>query len=282
MTADPGRGPQYRHDGLVFDVRDEGPADGEPVVLLHGFPQDSGSWHRVAPLLHAAGLRTLAPDQRGYSPGARPRGRRSYRMPLLVADVLALLDDRGLQRAHVVGHDWGGAVGWGLAGGHPHRVSTLTVLSTPHPSAMIAAMTSSTQPLASWYMAAFQLPVLPEAVVGRSMARSLHRSGLPREDAERYERRMSEPGALTGALAWYRALPFSAGPLSAGGSIPSSRVPTTYAWGRRDFALKRRAAELTARYVEGPYRFEVLEAGHWLPERRPSEVADLVLDRVRG
>ena len=155
----------FRRGDLVFDVHDSGPADGEPVVLLHGFPQDAGAFDRLAPALHSAGLRTLAPDQRGYSPGARPAGRSAYRVRALVDDVLALLDAAGLSSAHVVGHDWGGAVGWALAAWHPWRVRTLTVLSVPHPAAMAQAMVSSDQALRSSYMAFFQLPVVPERVL---------------------------------------------------------------------------------------------------------------------
>src|SRR6478609_967008 len=110
---------QYHRDGLTFDVLDSGPRDGEPVLLLHGFPQDHTAWDAVAPLLHAAGLRTLAPDQRGYSPGARPQGRAAYDMGELVADAVALLDAADVTRAHVVGHDWGGSVAWALAERHP-------------------------------------------------------------------------------------------------------------------------------------------------------------------
>ena len=109
----------FRRDGLTFDVLDSGPADGEPVVLLHGFPQDRTAWNRVAPALHQHGLRTLAPDQRGYSPMARPHGRSAYRLRETTADVLALLDAAGLESAHVVGHDWGGIVGWPSAPGIP-------------------------------------------------------------------------------------------------------------------------------------------------------------------
>lgn len=265
----------YRRDDLLFDVRDTGPADGEPVVLLHGFPQDGGCFDAVVPHLHAAGLRTLVPDQRGYSPGARPRGRWAYRTSELVADVEALLDDRGLAAAHVVGHDWGGAVGWALGAWLPDRTTSLTVLSTPHPAAMVAALPGE-QALASWYMAAFQLPVLPEAVLPLVLARVLRGSGLPPEVAQRYERRAAGVGARRAALDWYRAIPFSRrriGPVD---------VPTTYVWGAQDPTLRRRAAELTAGQVRGPYRFEELEAGHWLPETRPVEVADAVLRRVRG
>lgn len=277
MAGPAHRGATLSHDGLRFDVHEAGPVDGDPVVLLHGFPQDSTSWRHVLPGLHDAGLRTVAMDQRGYSPGARPHGRDAYRMARLVDDVVALLDDRGLDRAHVVGHDWGGAVAWGLAGRRRDRVASVTVLSTPHPRAMNAAFRSSTQALASWYMAVFQLPVLPELLVARTLVPSLVRSGLPREDAERYAARMSEPGALTGAIDWYRGMV-----PSRGDAVPACHAPATYVWGSGDVALRRRAADLTARYVRGPYRFEVLDAGHWLPETRAEQVAALVVDRVRS
>ena len=195
----------------------------------------------------------------------------------LVADVVALLDDAGLATAHVVGHDWGGAVAWATAPHAAPRVRSLTVLSTPHPSAFTGSMLTSTQALKSWYMAFFQLPAVPELVIGRDLAGWLRRSGLPRPMAERFARRMREPGALKAALNWYRALPAS---LAA--RIPRVRVPTTYAWGRRDFALGRRAAELTAQFVTAAYRFESLDAGHWLPETRPDQVAALVIDQVRA
>ena len=155
----------FRRDGLTFDVRDAGPPDGEPVVLLHGFPQDAAAWDAVSPSLHQHGLRTLAPDQRGYSPMARPRGRKHYTLRETTGDVLALLDAAGLESAHVVGHDWGGMVAWALGAWHPDRVRTLTVLSVPHPAAMAKAMVTSTQALKSYYMGLFQLPLLPERLL---------------------------------------------------------------------------------------------------------------------
>lgn len=265
---------RYRPGHLELDVRDAGPADGVPVVLLHGFPQDSTCWDRVSPVLHAAGLRTLAPDQRGYTPGARPAGRSAYRTEVLVADVLALLDAAGLGRAHVVGHDWGGIVGWALAAQHPERVESLTAASVPHPRALARSLLSSPQALRSAYVAAFQLPAAPESLLGPRLEVLLRRSGLPAAEAARYAARMQEPGALTGALNWYRALP-----LSRTGTGPVD-VPTTYAWGNRDPALGRRAAELTAEHVRGPYRFAELDAGHWLPETRPELLARLVVERA--
>jgi pimeloyl-ACP methyl ester carboxylesterase len=266
---------RFQRAGMTFDVRDGGPVDGEPVVLLHGFPQDASSWSGVEPLLHAGGLRTLAPDQRGYSPGARPPRRADYRGVELVDDVLALLEEAGLTSAHIVGHDWGGMVAWLVAGLHPERVRSLTVLSTPHPRALVPALRSSTQGLKSWYMFFFQLPWVPEFAVPRILEPMLKRSGLPAEFAEHDAERMREPGALTGALNWYRALP-----MDLRSPQPRCPVPTTYIWGRHDAFLSRRAAELTANYVTADYRFVDLDAGHWLPETHPKEVAELISSRV--
>jgi pimeloyl-ACP methyl ester carboxylesterase len=272
----------FTRDGLVFDVRDGGPAGGDPVVLLHGFPQDSAAFTAVAGHLHAAGLRTLAPDQRGYSPGARPPGRAAYRLRELTADVLALLDAAGLGSAHVVGHDWGGLVGWALAARHPERVRTLTSLSVPHPAAMARAMVTSDQALRSYYMALFQLPVLPERLLlagdGAALRRLLVTSGLPPERAGHYVRRMQEPGALSAALAWYRALP-----LDARDPVGRVRVPTLHLWSTRDAALGRAATEQTRRFVDGPYRLEVLEGvPHWIPELAAERTAELLTEHLRA
>jgi len=269
----------FGRDGLTFDVRDAGPRDGGTAVLLHGFPQDGSAWDGVAPALHEAGLRTLAPDQRGYSPGARPSGRAAYRISECALDVVALLDAAGVRRAHVVGHDWGGAVAWALATRQPDRVHSLTVLSTPHPAALAWSFTHSGQGLRSWYMAFFQLPRLPERLVSLDLAGMLARSGLPPAQVERYVARMQEPGALTAALDWYRAMPAS---MRRAADARPVTVPTTYIWGRADFALGRVAAERTRRHVTGPYRFVELDAGHWLPETRPTPVATVILDQVQA
>jgi pimeloyl-ACP methyl ester carboxylesterase len=290
---------QCTRDGLVFDVRDEGPAGGEAVVLLHGWPQDHTAWRRVTPLLHAAGLRTLAPDQRGYSRGARPSGPTAYGMRELVADVVALIDQAGVDRAHLVGHDWGGAVAWAVAERHPERLRSLTVLSTPHHRAMTWAVRHGDQGLRSLYTVAFQLPVLPELLLQAGLPLALRGSGLPAEDVHRYAARFREPGAATAGLNWYRALPLRRGlerlvhaalPGGDGGRnaarSAASRprritVPTTYVWGSDDPALGRAAAERTGRYIASDYRFVELEAGHWLPETRPQRVAEEIIARAR-
>lgn len=275
-TDSPVRVAEYSRDGLTFDVRDEGPLDAEQtVVLLHGFPQSSRTWAPVVPTLHQAGLRTLAPDLRGYSPRARPAGRAAYRIGAIADDVRALVDAAGLDRVHLVGHDWGGAAAWAMASRHADRVTSLTALSTPHPGALAWSLTHSGQGLKSWYLAAFQLPWLPERMVARGLRGNLVKSGLPAEVADEYATRLADPAALRGALGWYRGIP-----ASRADHVGRTTVPTTYAWGRKDFALGRAAAEATGRFVSAAYLFVELEAGHWLPERHPDEVASLVLDRV--
>jgi pimeloyl-ACP methyl ester carboxylesterase len=261
--------------GLRFDVVDSGPAGAPAVVLLHGFPQQPFSFEAVAGRLSAAGLRTLTPTQRGYSPAARPTRRRDYRTAATATDVVALLDTAGLAQAHIVGHDWGGIQAWGVAGWHPDRVVSLTVLSTPHPAAFVKALWTSRQGFMSWYIGLFQLPALPELLAGRTIAKSLRDSGVPPEFVDRYAAAMAEPGALTGALNWYRGIPFSRRP-----PLGRIKVPTSYVWGRHDIALARRAVELTADYVLGPYEVVELEAGHWLPETKPDAVADAIIARV--
>ncbi len=266
-------------DGVRLGGSDSGPAPGGAVVLLHGFPQDSSCWDEVAPRLRAAGLRTIAPDQRGYGGSDRPAGTAPYRIEELAADVLAVLDAAGLARAHVVGHDWGGAVAWHLAAHHPDRVATLTVLSTPHPAAYAWSMVHSRQPLLSWYTAAFQVPLLPELLLSPVLEPVLRSGGLPAPAARRYAARLGRPSDLGPPLAWYRAAARRM-PWRGLGSTPPVEVPTTYLWGRRDPALGRAAAERTRAHVCGPYRFVELDEGHWLPERRPDDVADAVIDRA--
>jgi pimeloyl-ACP methyl ester carboxylesterase len=271
----------WDRDGLVFDVRDSGPVVGEAVVCLHGFPQDGTAYDGVAGLLAADGLRVLVPDQRGYSPGARPAGRSAYVLESLADDVVALLDAAGVREANVVGHDWGGAVAWFLGSRRSDRVRSLTVLSTPHPAAMRAEWWRSSQGLRSSYMAAFQVPVLPELMVGlaggRAFASGLRRSGLSGERAAHYTARMREPGAMAGALGWYRAIPVSRG--RGAGRVA---VPTTYVVGRRDPFFSAASVRRTADLVTGPRHLVELDAGHWLPESCAEDVADAVRAQVGG
>lgn len=268
----------FAHDGLVFDVKDEGPEDGPPVLLLHGFPQDATSWDGVVEPLHARGFRTLAPDQRGYSPQARPKRPGDYVLARTVADAVALLDQAGIERAHVVGHDWGGFVAWGLASAFPARVRTLSVISTAHAQAVKAASLRSFQGLRLFYMGLFQIPWLAEQMIspGGPGWRAVVR-GLPPHQAQHYADRMSQPGALHAALNWYRAIPRDlVRPELRMGRIT---VPTLYLWGELEPAIGRAAAEATRDYVTGDYTFDVIpNVGHWIPEAIPDRVVAALLE----
>lgn len=273
----------FTNDGFSFDVTDTPAADGssagQTCVLLHGFPEDRHCWDAVTPALAGAGYRVLAPDLRGYSGGARPAARRAYTLAQLAGDVLALADAAGVERFHLVGHDWGAALAWHLAGHHPGRLISLSALSVPHPEAFLRALVSSRQAVLSWYMAAFQVPGLPELALsrrgGRGMRAALTKTGLDPANAARYAARATDRAALRGPLNWYRAIPF--GLRSRTERID---VPTLFVWSDGDTFIGRTAAELCGRYVDGPYRFEVLGGvSHWLPEEAPEQVAALLLQQ---
>ena len=224
---------RFTNAAFSFEVTDTAAAGGDGpesvAILLHGFPQDRRCWDRVTSALVGGGYRVLAPDLRGYSPGARPAARSAYRNSQLAADVLALADAVGAERFHLAGHDWGAALAWYVAGRHPGRVTSLAALSVPHPQAFARALITGSQAARSWYMAAWQLPWLPERALGRrggqAFRDTLVRTGLDPASADRYAARARDPAVLRGPLNWYRAMPFSlrepAGPI---------RVPTMFAW----------------------------------------------------
>jgi pimeloyl-ACP methyl ester carboxylesterase len=268
---------------LTFDVRVDGPEDGRPVLLLHGFPETSASWAAVSPLLTQAGLRTYAPDQLGYSPGARPGEVDAYSLQNLAqvtADLMTALD---VPVGDLVGHDWGANVAWALAAWHPDRVRSLTAVSVPHPAAYTAAYRSDPeQKERSAYIRLFWQAGKAEEVLLADDARRLRRmltgadgeSGIPAEAIDEYVAVLSAPGALTAALNWYRAM-------SSGTRVDPVEVPTTYVWSDGDVAIGRTAAEACENYVTGGYRFvELSGVTHWIPEQAPDQLATAILDRI--
>src|SRR5689334_12100364 len=221
--------------GLTFDVYEGGPADGDPVLLLHGFPQDHREFDLILPRLHAAGLRTYALDQRGYSPGARPADVAAYSLAEATADAVAVLDELGVEKAHVIGHDWGSQVAWLLAGHHPDRVRTLTAISVPHPRALrLALRVRPSQRARFAYMGVFRSAVAERLLLARDGAvlRSMMKAIGSR--AGQYAEAMREPGRLTGGLNWYRALRIE--DMAQLGTII---VPTTYIWSDQDPVVGR-------------------------------------------
>lgn len=280
MTTDLPRLSTFHNDDLTFEVIDTGPVDGEVVVLLHGWPETAKCWAGVSARLNAQGYRTLMPNQRGYSPLARPKGIRAYRMSRLVGDILALITTLDRGPVHLVGHDWGAAVAWSLAAGHPESVRTLTTLSVPHPGAFLSAMLSSDQLLRSYYMGLFQLPKLPELLATRYrpvFTKLLTNAGMTADEVQIVYADIVDAGAISTSLNWYRAMFFSA---------PSEltrkvTVPTMHIWSDGDTALSRRSAELARNFVDAPYQLRIMEGcTHWLPEQAPGPVTDLISESL--
>jgi epoxide hydrolase 4 len=262
-------------------VVEAGPDDGPLVVLLHGFPELWYSWRHQLPALAAAGFRVVAPDQRGYATSDKPRGVRAYRTERLVADVVGLIASYGRDKAHVVGHDWGGVVAWMVANDRPERVDRLVICNVPHPKRMArAVIASAEQRRRSWYIAFFQLPVLPERRIAKDDFRSLRKmfrrepvrpGAFSDADIERYVAAMKEPGAITGPVNWYRAAVRRIPPRYR--TIPH---PVLVLWGDRDRHLSSWLAEPPSDLVPNA-RTVHLDASHWLPCDAPEAVNEEIL-----
>jgi pimeloyl-ACP methyl ester carboxylesterase len=264
---------------LTFTVRCVGDPAGAPVLLLHGFPQTSRCWDPVVAQIAPMGCATYAPDQRGYSDGARPSDPADYAMVHLVSDAVGLLDALGLASAHVVGHDWGAVVAWNLACRHPDRVRTLTALSVPHPIAFGQALRNDPeQQRLSSYLTLFASPDVAARRLLADSAVALRSQLAPDTRSESTEQDlafMRRPEVLTAALTWYQAM-LDGGPQGLG----AVTVPTTFIWGTADPAVGAVAARNCGRWVDSDYRYlEIAGAGHWLPADQTDAVVQALLAR---
>jgi pimeloyl-ACP methyl ester carboxylesterase len=270
-------------NGIELHAVAAGPAKGEPVVLLHGFPEFWYGWrHQLGPLA-AAGLRVVAPDQRGYNLSGKPAGVAAYRLDALADDILGLADSLGHRRFAVVGHDWGGVVAWHLAARNAERITRAAILNAPHPAILLRyASRHPSQLLKSWYVAYFQLPLLPELslrlagfwVLRRVLRQSSRRGTFSADDLRAYRRAWAQPGALAAGLNWYRALRHGLAP-----QPPARiRVPLRVIWGGRDAFLDRGLAEAGAALCDDAEIFHLPDAGHWLQHEEPDAVNRLLLD----
>lgn len=262
---------------LVFDVL-QSRVDGPQVVALHGYPQGARAWEQVATLLAERGIGLHAIDQRGYSPGARPVGVEHYGDRTLAADVIAVAEQLGLSTFHLAGHDWGSHIAWVSTALNPGRVRSLTAVSIPHPGAFGQAYREDPdQKGRSGYMKLFWQPGVAETEMLADDAARLRESldDVPAEQKEHYVSRLQQPGALTAALSWYRAMSSKAA------QTPAVTVPTTMVWSDGDRAVGRRSAELCEQYVDADYRFVELNGiSHWIPERAPEQLADAIAHRI--
>lgn len=268
-------------NGITLHVVQAGPENGPLVILLHGFPEFWYGWRSQISALARKGFRVWAPDQRGYNRSSKPEGIASYTIDQLALDIPGLMDAAGREKAFLVGHDWGAAAAWWLAGKHPERIERLVIINVPHPTVMRKhAVRSVRQMLKSWYILFFQIPRLPEALsrLGnwRMPARALQSTSRPgtfsEQDLRRYRQAWSQPGAYSAMLNWYRAA------VQKSTSQPASRiiVPTLVIWGKQDRFLEPEMARASVEMCEDG-RLEMFEkATHWVHHEKADQVNELI------
>ncbi len=272
--------------GFTFTADVAGPTGGPLVLLLHGFPESRYSWRAALPALAAAGYRAVAPDQRGYSPGARPEPAdlSNYAFDRLVNDAIEIAAAAGYEgkRFHLVGHDWGGQVSWGVASAHPDRLASLTILSRPHPASFRRALAKEDgdQKHRSRHHRAFLDPETGKLLLAdnaRRLRDGLFGQGVPPTALEEHLSVLGSVEALEAALAWYRA---NKGLAADVGTI---EVPTLYIWGDADATVGPDAAHGTAEFVSGAFAMEVLSGvGHFVMDQAATSAIELILSHIQG
>ncbi|MFD1149148.1 alpha/beta fold hydrolase [Saccharothrix hoggarensis] len=261
-------------NGVEIAYVDQG--EGDPVLLLHGFPDSHYLWRHQIPMLVDAGFRVIAPDLRGFGESSKPQDVDAYSMRTIVNDVVALTMQLGIQKTHVVGHDWGAAVAWMYAFLMPRRVDHLAVLSVGHPG--VFATQTVQQRAASWYMLLYQFPGVSEQLLRRNGWRLFKEIIGGEGDHQRYLRELAKPGALTAGLNWYRANRSPEAELRVEGNFPPVFAPTLGIWSSGDKALLEEGMVGSAKFVKGPWRYErVDDASHWIPLDQPELVGKLLL-----
>jgi pimeloyl-ACP methyl ester carboxylesterase len=257
--------------GIEYDVIGEGP----PVLLLHGFPDSARLWRHQVPALAGAGFQAIVPDLRGYGRSDKPAQVDAYSIPLLAGDVLAILAEQGIGRAHVVGHDWGAALAWALASFAPDSVDHLVAMSVGSPVTFLRTLEQRQK---SWYMLLFQFPGVAERwLTGDDWAN--FRSWGRHPDADQVIKDLQANGSLTPGLNWYRANTAPEAWAAPPPQLPPVQAPTMGLWSTGDFALTEVQMTDSAENVAGPWRYERIDGpGHWMQLEAPDRVNELLLD----
>ena len=277
---------EVKIDNLIFDCRVAGISNkGDGVILLHGFPETSHMWGELMTLLSSKGFRVVAPDQRGYSHGARPKKVSDYKFEYLVDDVFSVAESFGFKQFHLVGHDWGAIIGWGMVAAKPDRVLSWTAMSVPHPNAFGDALkTDEDQKKKSRYFRFFKLPFIPEFYFSFNNYKNLKNIWIKStaEEIDAYLQVFKGKGALKASLNWYRA---NIGSKSINESLivlGDINTPSQLIWGNKDMALGRRGTELTEKFMKGPYHFIEIDAGHWLIQETYVDVSTSILELIES
>lgn len=260
--------------GIEYEVTGDG--DGRPVVLLHGFPDSGRLWRNQVPALAQAGFRVIVPDLRGYGHSDKPPEAQAYALNVLVGDVLAVMADAGVERAHVVGHDWGSALAWAFATFAGDRVDHLVAMSVGHPATFRSD--GFEQYEKSWYMLLFQFAGVAEQWLSQNDWANLRAWGH-HPDIDAVIAELQDNGSLTPGLNWYRANVPPESYLLSGLQLPPVQAPTMGVWSSGDFALTEGQMTRSAGAVAGPWRYERIDGpGHWMQLEAPDAVNRLLID----
>lgn len=267
-------------DNLNFIARVGGmDNDGDPVILLHGFPETSRMWKDMIVILDENNFRVVAPDQRGYSPGSRPKGVESYKIDLLAKDIINIANEFGFEKFHLAGHDWGSAVGWYIASKYPDRLISWTALSVPHMDAFIDAMhNDKIQKKKSSYISFFRMSLLPELYFKVFGYRNLKNiwTHSTEDEINDYIDVFSQKNALKTSLHWYRA-----NLAESGEKIGKINVPTLMLSGINDMAVGQVAVDNTELYMNEAYTLKKIDAGHWIVQESFDEVSGYILEHMK-
>ncbi|MBI5353204.1 MAG: alpha/beta hydrolase [Chloroflexi bacterium] len=277
---------------INLHVMTDGPENGTPVVLLHGFPEFHYGWRSQIPALAEAGFRVIIPDQRGYNLSDKPKGVSAYDVDILAKDIIGLFDHFGIQKVKLVGHDWGAVVAWTVAINHPERLEKLMIMNVPHPDVMTDFILHNTvQRKRSWYVYFFQIPFFVEWMLGKNnyeyLARMLVQSGrkntFSESDVMEYIKAWSQKGALTGMVNWYRAAMRRGLRSAFGRKLPARRVhvPVMMLWGIRDMALSHEMAQPSIDLCDSGELTFFNRATHWVQHDAPKEVNRKLIEFMR-
>ena len=270
-------------DQLEFDCLVSGSEDDELVLLLHGFPESSYVYRNLMEDLSSHGYYCMAPNLRGYSKGARPKGKKNYRIDQLANDVLRMAKKTNKKRFHLIGHDWGSAIGWQVVHDHSNLIISWTGLSVPHPQSFFEAILYDTdQQEKSKYIKLFQLPILPELKMKSKNFKVLRElwDEQSEDEIENYISILKEPGALTALLNYYRASNALLKRARSEKILGDINVPTLFMWGNKDIAVGSASVEGGHQYMKGEYTYIELDGGHWLLQSNYSEVKEAIIKHL--
>ncbi|MBC7877518.1 MAG: alpha/beta hydrolase [Anaerolineales bacterium] len=271
----------------------DGPENGTAVILLHGFPEFHYGWRKQIPALAEAGFRVIVPDQRGYNLSDKPKGISAYDVDILAKDIIGLFDYFGIQKAKLVGHDWGAVVAWKIAINHPERLEKLVILNVPHPNVMADFLLHNINQLRkSWYVFFFQIPFFVEWILTRNdfyhLTRMLVQSGrkntFTEENIIEYKKAWSQKGTITAMLNWYRAAVRRGWKdlFTAKKNLKRRvKIPVLMLWGRHDIALSHDMLEPSIQLCDDGEAVTFNKATHWVQHDEPDEINKRLIEFLR-